>query len=90
MPQFDEHLIFNDKDYGPIFGDGHDIYIYDESNETNSSAYFPYTYNREGENKLAMNKDTYCMFSGGSNFKVEEYEVFQIWFSPWYCIASFN
>ena len=53
------------------------------NSNSDSTANFPTTYNRAGGNKLARNKDTWRMFSGGdtSNFKVEEYEVFRVWYS---------
>ena len=73
VPQEDNQLIFRGSAYGPTFGSGSDIYIMDECNKSNNSgAYFPYTYNREGGNKLERNQESYRMFSGATsgNFKV--------------------
>ena len=83
MPQGDDKLFFCFSGCGPIFGGGHDICISDDCNNRNSSANFPQTYNRPGENRLANNKDTYRMFSGGDtyNFKVVDYEVFKLSYS---------
>ena len=53
VPQKDDNLIYRGSDYGPTFGSGHDIIIYDECNKNNSSgANFPWTYNREGGSKI--------------------------------------
>ena len=47
VPQGDGNLIFRHKDYGPSFGCGCDIRIYDGCNNNNNSyADFPFTYNR--------------------------------------------
>ena len=83
VPQRDNSLIYRDSTYGPIFGTGNDIGIFDDCNNSNSSfVNFPNIYNRAGGNKLVNNKDTYRMFSGGDtyNFKVVEYEVFQLFY----------
>ena len=81
MPQQDDYLICRNSDYGPTFGDGYDILIYDGC-DSMSYTDFPLTYNRAGENKLENNEDTYRMFLGEDtkNFKVEEYEVFKLWY----------
>jgi hypothetical protein len=66
--------------YGPIFGMGGDIVIADKCHLNNSSrANFPSKYNAEGPHKYENGQ--YAVFSGAtvnSNFKVEEYEVFQV------------
>ena len=47
VPQGDEKLIYRRKDYGPTFGGGNDIRIYDGCKDNNSSnANFPTTFNR--------------------------------------------
>ena len=84
VPQRDDQLILRHSSYGPTFGGGRDMCISDGCNSNSSSyANFPSTYNRAGENKLAKNKDTWRMFSGGdtSSFRVIEYEVFRVWYS---------
>ena len=84
VPQRDDVLIFNRRDYGPTFGGGSDIAIHDGCNNHNSShANFPCTYNRKGGNKLERNQNSFHTFSGGYtyHFRVEEYEVFKLWYS---------
>ena len=79
VSQNGNNLIYNKISYGPTFGVGNDIHIGD--GEKISYANFPYTYNREGGNKLGNNQTTWTMFSGatnGYNFKVVEYEVFRL------------
>ena len=71
------------KDCGPIFGSGPpDIIILDQChNHSNSMASFPTCYNREEENKLKKNKESFSLFSGATenaNFKILEYEVFTV------------
>ena len=74
VPQENQNLICRNKSYGPMFGGGHDIFIYDECNSnSNSHAEFPNTYNREGENKLKKTQENSRIFSGGKGFKVVEY-----------------
>ena len=83
VPQGDDKLIYCCSDRGPIFGDC-DIAILDGCNSnSNSVANFPNTYNRAGGDKLARSKDMYRIFSGGDtySFRVEEYEVFKLWYS---------
>ena len=85
VPQGDNCLIFRQGRYGPAFGGGggHDIGIADWCNNNEDSyARFPCTYDRPGRDKLERNRDTYRMFSGGDtyNFRVDEYEVFQLFF----------
>ena len=68
VPQGDDHLIWRGREFGPLFGNGCDIRIYDGCNRnSNSYASFPKTYNRANEKKLERNNDTYRMFSGGDN-----------------------
>ena len=47
----------------------------------NSNARFPTTYNLAGEDYIDQNQDSFRNFSGatdGYNFRVLEYEVFQV------------
>ena len=83
VPQGDDCLINCCRGWGPCFGYGSDMAISDGCNRKNSQANFPTTYNRAGGNKLDKKKDTFRMFSGGDtcHFRVEEYEVFKLWFS---------
>ena len=57
--------------YGPIFGGGHDFFIYsDANNNRNSNSKLGYSYEiPPGQTKS---------FFGSNNFKVSEIEVFQI------------
>jgi hypothetical protein len=85
VPQNGQHLIHCHPRYGPIFGAGSsDLFIADGCDaNTNSYASFPHTYNREGSNKIVQSQQSYTDFSGaivGYNFRVVEYEVFQVLF----------
>ena len=84
MPVSDNKLIYCNNGYGPAFGGGYDIYMCDNCNISNSShAYFPTYYNVEGPNKYTRGQASYTAMSGatyGSNFRVTEYEVFQVVF----------
>ena len=81
VPQRDDFLIYNDRNRGPTFGKGYDIILNDGS-YNHSIADFPCSYNRVEGVKLENNKDTLLMFLGGDKkyFKVEEYEVFQLFY----------
>ena len=75
------YLIYSKSCYGPVFGGGFDICISNgcDSNR-NSSAYFPCTFNSLGAKRLVNSEETWSMFSGDKNFRIEEYEVFQLFF----------
>ena len=78
LPLEDDQLICYRKDLGPTFGRGYDLHLSDCCNiKRDSYANFPYTYHREGK-KLERNGETWKLFSGEYNFKVVEYEVFQV------------
>ncbi len=63
--------------YGPAFGAGHDLYISNKCNENNSSyCKFPHSYNSSKVYKT--NQESITAFSGLSNFKVVEYEVYRV------------
>ena len=80
VPADGNNLIYRGSDRGPSFG-GWDLYLADSCNNNSSSfANFPYSYNR-AENKIANSQESYANFSGatnGYNFRVVEYEVFQV------------
>lgn len=77
VAQNQKYLMWCRANSGPIFGDGHDLYISDKCNKNRESfARFPHTYNLEGEE--LYKKDQYAIkaFSGADKegkFKVEEY-----------------
>ena len=81
VPADGNNLIYRGSGYGPTFGGGHDLRLADSCNNPNSSyANFPSTYNR-AENKISNSQESYANFSGatnGWNFRVVEYEVFQV------------
>ena len=81
LPQKNEHLIYCDSEWGPVFGDGHDLKISDSCHLNQKSwANFPSTYNRTS-NPYNISQKNIQEFSGvveGKNFKVEEYEVFRV------------
>ena len=82
VPKDQNNLIYCDGSYGPTFGGGFDLYIRDAcQNNRDSYANFPYSYNKEGENKYTNNQDSYKLFSGSTSdryFRVVEYEVFRV------------
>lgn len=69
----ERYAAYNRADYGPTFGNGHDLVIRDRCNENlNSSAYFPYSYNCT-VNSYSNGQMSYNSFSGainGHQFKV--------------------
>jgi hypothetical protein len=85
VPQSDDHLIYCNSSWGPIFGSGHDLKIANSCHANNNScANFPTSYNREDGSKYTNGQESYTAFSGatgGKNFKVREYEVFRVVYS---------
>ena len=85
VPTCEDNLIRSYDSYGPWFGsNGNDIVIANDCNNNRSSCCnFPSVYNRPGDKKLDQNQDSIRMFCGatdGSCFRVEEYEVFKVWY----------
>jgi len=74
--------IYDDCNWGPIYGggNGNDLAIADKCNQNNNSrAYFPTSYNCGS--KYENNQQSWTLFSGatdGFNFRVIEYEVFEV------------
>ena len=62
------HNIYCKSDYGPTFGGGHDFYLCDNCNSSNSS------YDNSGDS-YETNGKKYAM-AGGSSFLVKDYEVY--------------
>ena len=66
---------YNYPNYGPTFGNGHDIHICDKCNVNNGSySNFPYSFNCNGQ--YTNGQASYTAFSGavkGKNYKVLEY-----------------
>ena len=64
--------IYCHSSYGPTFGGGHDFYICDNCNSSNSSYNnSDYSYNTNGKK---------CAMAGTYNFLVKDYEVYQLEF----------
>ena len=82
IPMNSKWLIYNNKEYGPTFGEGFDLHLSDKCNVNyDSKADFPTTYNLEGVEKYEKSEDSYRTFSGAQKdptFKVLEYEVFRV------------
>jgi hypothetical protein len=81
MTLTDPHkAIFGRKSDGPTFGGGYDLFITDRCNTNRDScADFASSYNRY--EKYNRNQQSYTALIGapkGNNFRVTEYEVFQI------------
>ena len=74
-----QYAIYRGPSYGPIFGNGHDIIIYDNANTNqNSYAYFGeyFTYTVPGGVK-----DKYTILAGTRYFSPDDWEVFyRQWF----------
>ena len=63
--------------YGPIFGDGTDLYLYNNfTNDNSNGSCFPYSY----QDTLGKGKSIFTGDSNNSNsyFKLKEVEVFKI------------
>ena len=64
------NAFYDISSYGPIFGNGHDLCIYDScSQNTSSYCNFPYAY---------TGTKARCLSGGLYNFKINEIEVYQI------------
>lgn len=64
------NAIYDHTSYGPTFGGGHDIYLVNNSNSSNSSTNFPNSY----VDTTGKGNST---FTGSNNFLVSDIEVFK-------------
>jgi hypothetical protein len=65
--------IYCRPEYGPTFGGGHDIGIYDQcDSSTRNCTYFDYSY----KNDTGVTNET--VFTGATTFTVREIEVFEM------------
>ena len=72
----DSCAIYDHSCYGPIFGSGHDLYVYNDFNNGICSG-FPCTYQDSiGKGKSIFTGDTN---NNTTNFKVKEIEVFKLY-----------
>ena len=80
IPVSKENLIYHDLKLGPVFGSGYDLCISDQCNTNNHScASIPTGYNYEGGHTVYESvEESRKAFSGADNFRVEEYEVYQV------------
>jgi len=66
----EEYAIYRHNGYGPLFGSGHDLLIYNVPNANNCSAKLNNSYEcPDGENATTF-------LTGSENFRVDEMEVF--------------
>ena len=73
-----QHAIYCTLGYGPTFGNGHDIYICNNSNTTLSSySCFFYSYKNDQLNLTYNTKEAKSFLAGSYNFLTTEIEVFQ-------------
>jgi len=75
-----QNVIYCPPNYGPTFGDGHDLYLADKCN-ANMSSYcnFPYRFNCNGQYSSGQASFTaFCGAVSGYNYSVLEYEVFRV------------
>ena len=69
MTHQQQYAMWCSSSYGPMFGGGHDLIIYNNANTSTSYSYLGYTYELPpGE------RDTFC--TGSDSFIVTDYEVF--------------
>lgn len=68
------HAFYNHQNYGPTFGNGHDLYVSNQSNANNSS-YCNMTGIYSYPNSLGLGQAT---FTGTHNFQTTEVEVFKL------------
>jgi hypothetical protein len=71
-PDQAQHAICTYGNYGPIFGDGHTIIVYDGCSTTNNNYTRLYSY----VNDTGLNEFT--VFTGEQYFTVKEIEVFSV------------
>lgn len=69
--KFDTNAIYKNNSYGPTFGGGHDLCIYNSSKSSNNYCNKS-TYN-SGDNNLLGEK-------GQTKFQVSSYEVYKVIF----------
>ena len=69
--------VYCNASYGPTFGGGHDIYVCNNSNTTNS-CYSNYGYSYEAKGVTYSSTQAQSHLAGSYNFKTEEVEVFQL------------
>ena len=67
----EQYALYNNPNYGPTFGGGHDIYVPDISNEATGYTNFPISYiDSTGRGALT--------FNGNLSFETNDIEVYQI------------
>jgi len=70
------YSVYDGSNYGPTWGGGHDLYLCDNCNTTNSSyTNLGYTYTLEGY--TYGNQDCKDFLAGSYNFTVSEIEVYK-------------
>ncbi len=76
FPNSDSNSVYHYYDYGPSFGGGVDIIIYQDFKNSNSNSGFPSSYQDVlGKGKSIFTGD---LNNNNSDFKVEEIEVFKV------------
>ena len=68
----ESHSIYCGPSYGPIFGGGNDIIIYDNCNSSSNYSCGDYTYD------LPQGVDNKTYLAGAKNFKVKDIEVYSV------------
>ena len=70
------HALYFDKSYGPIFGGGHDLIIYDNASNThNNYSSFGHTYQPPD---LYGSETSKKYLAGSYKFEMQDYEVFTV------------
>ncbi len=71
----------SDNTWGPLFGGGNDLKIYDKAN-LNSDSYANVGHTYTNENYTYNDNASRIKFSGAINFKIKEWEVWKVSFKP--------
>jgi hypothetical protein len=77
FPYIQYRSVCHQSSYGPIFGNGSDLYLYNNfTNDNSTVSYFPYSY----QDTLGKGKSIFTGDSNNNNiyFKLKEIEVFKI------------
>ena len=68
--QFENNAVYRNNSYGPTFGGGYDINLYNQCKSNKNSYCSKSSYNTGNNNVLGINGSTY--------FQVSNYEVYQV------------
>ena len=71
--------IYDNSNFGPTFGCGHDIFLSDKCHQNNNNrCNIPCSFVNEKYKNGQKSYMDFCGAKNGYNFRVTEYEVFQV------------